>query len=96
MSQHTLRVWIAVGFITLGLAEIMVVSTIYAMKREMSEALTRLERELPDRPGVGAVAKLIYGAGFLAVRNTVAAYALGLFSVLVGVVILILEHLYGG
>lgn len=95
-DPHALRVWGAVGFIALGVAEILVVSTIYAMKRQLSLALDQLARELPNRPGVSAVSKLIYRAGLLAVRYTWAAYAVGLFSVLVGVVILVLERLYGG
>jgi len=95
-DPHTLRVWSAVTFIVLGAAEILIVSTIYAIKRELRVALDRLAVDFPDRPGVSAVARLIYGAGFFVIRHTGLAYAVGAFSVGLGTVILILEELYGG
>jgi heme exporter protein D len=95
-DPHTFRVWSAVTFITLGVAEILVVSTIYAMKRQLSLALDQFARGLPGRHGMSALSRLVYRAGLLAVRHTWVAYALGLFSILLGAVILVLDRVYGG
>ncbi|MDX6533780.1 MAG: hypothetical protein QOF68_1524 [Gaiellales bacterium] len=95
-DPHTVRVWGAAGFIALGAAEILVVATIHAVKRELSRALDQLELDMAGRPRMPAIWRLIYGAGFLAVRHTGVGYALGAFSIMLGATILVLEHLYGG
>src|SRR3954469_6554877 len=95
-DPHTVRAWTATGFIALGVGGMLVVATIHAMRRELTLALERLDADMAVRARMPTIWRLILGAGFIAVRHTAWAGAVGLFSVLLGLVTLVLPHVYGG